>query len=107
VIVWLHSVIRRQRRRLLLVLAVAALTTSVLAAHSALADGHMGDGMAMCVAVADSALLAMGAALATRLHTGSWRLRWVPFRGRPAWRPAARPIPRARAGPAVLQVVRR
>ncbi len=106
-VIALNTSLRRQRRRLVLIAAVAVLATGVAAAHGALGDHHMGDGMTMCLAVADSALLTVGVALAVRLHTGSWIRPWSPFVAAPVWRPLARPQPRARAGPAVLQVVRR
>lgn len=103
----LNRSLRTQRRRPALIAAVLVMATSVAAAHGALADGHMSKGMAMCLAVADSALLAVGAALTVR-PAGELTLgRWLPYAASLVWRPRAQPQPPARAGPAVLQVFRR
>lgn len=98
----------RHRQCLAAVLLAFALSWLVLMAHSALAEGHMGDEMAACLAIAQTAALALGVVVAA----GS--------AGRPAppwpWESAddrsripsarRRPIAPSRAGPEVLQVFR-
>lgn len=103
----LNRSLRTQRRRLALIAAVLVLATGMAAAHGALSDGHMSKGVAMCLAVADSALLAVGAALAVRRTGEVPPGRWLPYAASLVWRPRAQPQPRARAGPAVLQVFQR
>lgn len=102
----LNQLRRRHRQRFAAVLLVFALCLVVVAAHSALAERHMGTDMAVCLAIAQTAALAVAFVIATVAM-----LR-VPMRAR-RWRSAlvmcARvgrmpPAPRSRAGPAVLQV---
>jgi hypothetical protein len=99
--------LRAQRRRLFTAFAVAILASAVLGAHSAVSAGHMGKGMAMCVAVVDVAFLAVGASLALRRGgaIGLARRSGVVLRPVPLDL-ARRHLPLARAGPAVLQVFR-
>lgn len=105
--VLINTAMRRQRRRLLAVAAVLALAGSVTVAHSAMGGDHMGDGMAMCVAVLAVAGVAVIAAVAGAPR--SWLpVRWTaPRTGAPALPLLALvPQPRARAGPSSLQVFR-
>lgn len=101
-----NRALRRQRRRLVVLGAVLALAGAVTAAHGLAGGEHMGDTVAMCLAVAETVVFAAGAALALA-KPGQ----------RPAWRipilvaappgPAAGPARlRCRAGPPLLQVFR-
>jgi hypothetical protein len=102
-----NDALRAQRRRLVLTCVSLVLATSVVAAHSALRSGdHMGPGVAVCLAIVDTALVAVVASLVLR----GWTL-YVP-RARLISRQALRasklsPAWRARDGPALLQVFRR
>jgi hypothetical protein len=95
--------LRVSRRRPATWLVVGCLALGVVAAHSGLAQDHMGKASAICLAVIDAAVLGVGAALALRgkRRTTMWR----PV-GRVATVtvPAAPPAPRSRAGP-LLQVL--
>lgn len=102
---------RRHRKRLAALFAALALGSLVFAAHGALAERHMGDEMATCLATAQTAAMALAVMIAAVGASG-----WAPLS--PAWiraqahvhAPAhqarARPIARTRAGPAVLQIFR-
>lgn len=100
---------RRQHRRLAALLLVLALCWLVIAAHSALAERHMGDGIAACLAVAQTAALALAVALAAvhSVNAAMARCAWpradAPLRVRAA---RSQPLPRSRAGPVALQVFR-
>lgn len=105
--VWLNTTLRRQRRRLLVLATVLALAGVVVVAHTVANHDHMGDAIAMCLAVVETAAVAAIAAIGLGL-----------FAARPAWRrplragvevlvAAAASPAAARAGPAVLQVFRR
>lgn len=105
----LNQLRRRRRQRLGAVLLALALCCLLVAAHSALAERHMGDDMAVCLAVAQTAALALSIAVvivaATR-HSrpcASSDFGLAPTQSRPNSQP---PVPRSRAGPAVLQVFR-
>jgi hypothetical protein len=98
--------VRRRGRRAVVLGAVVLVGATVTAAHSSVADDHMGEALAMCVAV-----LAGGAAAAALPSLG----RWLPRPPRPvhATCPAlefaaigATPI-LARGDPVFLQVLRR
>lgn len=107
VFVLINTVMRRQRRRLLAVAAVLALAGTVTVAHSAMGGDHMGDGMAMCVAVLAVAGVAVIVAVAGAPR--SWLpIRWNAPRADTPRIPllALVPQPRARAGPSSLQVFR-
>lgn len=105
----LNQLRRRHRHRLAAVSLALALCWLLLAAHSALAERHMGDEMAVCLAVAETAAVTLAIALATskavtplpraplRHLDGAWSV----------WFPRAAPHPRSRAGPEFLQVSRR
>lgn len=105
-LVTLDKARRTHRRRLVTLCAMAVLAASVLSAHSALAGGdHMGMGIAVCVAVIDTAVAAATVALARRLpalRLSSVRLLCTVPIGRPRRAPPAR----SRTGPAELQVFR-
>ena len=60
----LNSALRRRRRRLAILAAVLALAGVVATAHSAMAGDHIGHGIAMCLAGAETAVVAAGAAIA-------------------------------------------
>jgi hypothetical protein len=96
-----------ERRRLAITLSVLAVATVVVAGHSAISGDHMGMGTAACLAIVDSAAIAAGLALAVRVGSHT------PVRGgrvrldAPAALVRRAPEPRARPGPAVLQVFRR
>ena len=108
----LNQLRRRHRHRLIAVLLALALCWLLIAAHSALAERHMGDDMAVCLAVAQSAALVLAVAIATVAAATTvlpgpprWRLDLAPAPGVSVARAA--PDPCSRAGPAFLQVFRR
>jgi len=106
-LITLSQLLRRRRRRILVGAAVLAVSLAVIAAHSATTGGdhHMGEDLAMCLAIAESALTAVGIALARPSISGLS----VPFAqpcgliGHPR---GPHVTPRARAGPPALQVFR-
>jgi hypothetical protein len=103
----LNSTLRRRRRRLAVLTLMLALAGAVVTAHSVMAGDHMGDGVAMCLAVAETAVLAIGAALVVGVAVAQ-RPRWLlaaPARPAFAPLPVVRGVP-ARAGPPALQVFR-
>ena len=105
----LNSALRRQRRRYTMLAVMLGLAGAVVVAHTAVGHDHMGDtgdAIAMCLAVAETAVVAVGAALAL----SAWMRR-------PLWVLAAPLVPelaflpspvdtRSRAGPPLLQVFR-
>jgi hypothetical protein len=112
VLIVLNSALRRQRRRLAVAAVMLGLAGAVVAAHSAMVHDHMGgmggtgDAVVMCLALAETAVAAVGIALAM----GPWLRR--PRRpaprlpdGEPRFIPAPAGVP-ARAGPPLLQVFR-
>lgn len=105
-LVRLDNALRAHRRRLMILCTMLVLAASVLSAHSALTGDHMGMGMglAMCLAVVDTAVAA-AMVLASRnpvLRLPRLRL----FSAFTGGRPRRAPSPRSRAGPAQLQVFR-
>jgi hypothetical protein len=107
VFVRINSVVRRQRRRLGVLAAVLSLASVVVVAHSAMGSDHMDSGTVMCVAVLQIAAFA-AAAVAAGVPAAVLPVRWPASR---LLAPALTllafpPQPRARAGPAVLQVFR-
>lgn len=104
----LNRLRRRHRHRLAAVLLALTLGCAVVAAHSALADRHMGDNMAVCLAVAQTAALFLAVAIAAGIATNALRPRWLDGRvvALVAWPTDTAPEPRSRAGPALLQVFR-
>ena len=105
----LNALGRRHRHRLAVVLLAVALCWLLIAAHSAIAERHMGDDMAVCLAVAQTAAPSLAgaiiavAAVTTNLPCPTWRRLDIA----PAVSFArCAPDPRSRAGPAFLQVFR-
>src|SRR3954452_20930114 len=98
---------RQQRRRLAMLAIVLGLAGAVVVAHSAMGhDDHIGDlgeAVVMCLAVAETAVVAVGAALAlgARLCRPLWLVVQLPD-PEPRFTPAPASVP-SRAGP-VLQV---
>jgi hypothetical protein len=107
VFVHINTVMRRQRRRLMVLAAMLVLAGTVTIAHSAMGGDHMGDGTAMCLAVLAVAAIAAVAAVAGA-SLASLPVLWAaPVSRELPWPLAvAQPEPRARAGPATLQVFR-
>ena len=101
-----HSFFQDQRRRLLGLVVVLALAGSVAAAHSVLAEDHMGGAAKVCLAVAETAALAVvvvgaASALAPARFTVA-----IPWAGATTTPPSPTVWTRSRAGPALLQVFR-
>ncbi len=105
----LNSALRRQRRRLAMLTVMLGLVGAVVVAHSAMGNDHMGDmggAIVMCLAVAETAVVAVGAALAL----SAWMRRplWLllaPLAPELSFVPSPVRI-RSRAGPPLLQVFR-
>ena len=109
VFIGLNSLVRRQRRHVAVFTTVVGLAGAVVVAHSAMGHGHVhdvGGVVVMCLAVTETAAVAVGVAVAL----GAWlrrpvrRLAQVPG-PRPGFRRAPASVP-ARAGPPLLQVFR-
>lgn len=98
--------LRCQRRRLAIVLALVTLTAGVGAAHSSVAGDHMGMGVAACISVLDAAVAAVSVAAVAGPPLRRVRLALV-RRTMPKAAVAGGAPPRARAGPAGLQIFRR
>jgi drug/metabolite transporter (DMT)-like permease len=106
VFVAVNSVLRRRRRRVAVLAAVIALAGAVVTVHSVATHDHLGDAAVMCLAVAETAVAAAGAALLLssrrlglpRPVTPVPRLKFAATHSAPA--------PWARAGPPRLQVFR-
>lgn len=105
----LNSALRRQRRRFVMLAGPLGLACAVVVAHSAMGHGHMGDmggAIVMCLEVTETAVVAVGAAVA--LSALMRRPRWL------LAAPLAPELPfvpslvatRSRAGPPLLQVFR-
>ena len=101
-----HSFSQDQRRRLLGLVVVLALAGSIAAAHSAFAEDHMGGAAKVCLAVAETA------ALAVVVVWAAYALAPARFRVAISWAGATTSPPSptvwtgSRAGPALLQVFR-
>ena len=100
---------RRQRRRLAVFVVMIGLAGAVVVAHSAMGHDHMGDvggAVVMCLAVAETAVVAVGVALALGawMRRPVWLLAQLPA-PQPRFFPAPATVP-ARAGPPLLQVFR-
>lgn len=102
----LNRTLRGQRRRLVTLAAILALAGVVVSVHSVMSHDHMAGAIVTCLAVAETAIVAVGAALALSVWMRS-PLRLLPARSMPelAFVPSLAGI-RARAGPPVLQVFR-
>jgi hypothetical protein len=100
----LNRNLRGQRRRLVTLAAIFALVGVVVSVHSVMSHDHMAGAIVTCLAVAETAIVAVGAALALSVWMRS-PLRLVPAPSLPeiAFFPSPAGI-RARAGPPVLQV---
>ena len=102
----IRVVLRRGSRRVVVLCAVVALGVAVSASHSSVGDDHMGEAVAMCLAV----LIIGGAAVASLPPLG----RWIPQPPRPldapaptlAALPAYDEARRSRGDPPFLQVFR-
>jgi hypothetical protein len=109
VFIALHSALRRQRRRFTVLAVMLGLAGAVVVAHSAMGHDQMGDmggAIVMCLAVAETAVVAVGAAVA--LSALLRRPRWLLAAPRAPELPFV-PSPvgtRSRAGPPFLQVFR-
>ena len=105
----LNRALGRQRRRFVMHAVMLGLAGAVVVAHSALGHDHMGDmgdAIVMCLAVAETAVVAVGAALAlsTLMRRPLWPLA-APLAPEPPFLPS--PVgTRSRAGPPLLQVFR-
>jgi hypothetical protein len=102
----LNSAFRRQRRRFVMLAVMLGLAGAVVVAHSAVGHGDMGEAMLMCLAVAETAVVAVSAALvlSARMRRPFWL---VPAPLEPAlWLIPAPAGVRTRAGPPLLQVFR-
>lgn len=102
----LNSALRRQRRRLVILAAMLTLAGAVVTAHGVMAGDHMGDGVVMCLAIAETAVVAVGAAIA--MSALARRPLWLiaaPALPELPYVPAPMSVP-ARAGPPSLQVFR-
>ena len=105
----LNQLRRGHRRRLAAVLLALTLGGLVVAAHSALAERHMGGDMAVCLAVAQTVALFLAVAIAAAPAANALHPRLLQ-RGLESLLVMqvafAAPEPRSRAGPAELQVFR-
>jgi hypothetical protein len=103
----LRGLLRQRRRRAAILCAVGLLGATVAAAHTSVADDHMGQAATMCLAV----MAAGGAAVATLPALGRLRPRPSTLVGATCVAMSDLPTPagvyRARGDPAVLQVFRR
>jgi drug/metabolite transporter (DMT)-like permease len=102
----LNRTLRRRRRRLVTLAVILGLAGVVVAAHSAMHHDSMGDAMVMCLAVAETAIVGVGVAVAlgARVQALRWEMREAPLC-------AVAPMPaptgiRPRAGPSALQIFR-
>jgi hypothetical protein len=105
----LNGTLRRQRHRMAMLAVMLGLAGAVVVAHTAMGRDHMGDmgdAVVICLAVAETAVLAAGAALASR----AWMRRPLPVLAAPlAPELPSLPSPvgaRSRASPPLLQVFR-
>ena len=102
----LNTTLHRQRRRLATLAVVLGLVGAVAVGHGVMHHGYMGDAMVMCLAVAETAIVGVGVALAlgARIDGMRWQAIDPPAHGLDVI-PAPTGI-RARAGPPVLQIFR-
>ena len=109
VFIGLNSTMRRQRRRLAMLAVMFGLAGAIVVAHGAMGHDHMGaagEAVLMCLAVAETAVVAVGVALAVgaRRRRPLWPVSLLP-EIEPRFTPAPASVP-ARAGPPLLQVFR-
>ena len=102
----LNGTMRRQRRRLATLAVILGLAGTVVVAHAAMGHDHMGDmgaAVVMCLAVAETAVVAVGVALAfgALMRRPLWPITQLPEH-QPRFIPAPASVP-ARAGPPLLQ----
>ena len=101
-----NSLLRRQRRRAMALVLVLALAGAVVTAHSVMSHDHVGDAVVICLAVAETGIVAIGAKLAATVNSR-----------RPLWLLPEAPVVQvarvisafpglSRAGPLQLQVLR-
>jgi hypothetical protein len=101
-----NSMLRRQRRHLVVLLTVLALAGAVVTAHSFLSHDHMSDAVVACLAVAETAVVAIGITLALGARARP-QSRLLPTLPTPQLALVLSPVPpRTRAGPPLLQVFR-
>jgi peptidoglycan/LPS O-acetylase OafA/YrhL len=103
-LIGIHGVLRRRRRRIAACVVVLSLSGAVAAAHAAPMSDHMGDGVAMCLAVAavaGAALLGFGRRSGGTLRFPVIHSLDLPVRDELA---LLRALPDKRAGPRFLQV---
>jgi hypothetical protein len=102
----INSALRHRRRRIAMLAVMVALAGAVVTAHSVMAGDHMGDGLVMCLAVVEGAVVAVGVAVAVAaLALRPQCLIALPVLVEFAHVPTVLGV-RARAGPARLQVFR-
>lgn len=87
-----------------LVAVMLFLTCSIVVAHSAIGDRHMSEGIATCMAVVTIAATAMLALTPSNPRRGWFAVSSLTPALPSAVVCARAPVPRSRAGPAVLQV---
>ena len=102
----LNRILRGQRRRLVTLAAILALAGAVVTVHSVMSHDHMAGAIVTCLAVAETAIVAVGVALTlSTLMRSPLRLVPAPLTPELAFVPSPAGI-RARAGPVALQVFR-
>lgn len=100
----IRALLRQRRRRVVVVLAVLALSAAIAVAHAAPMSNHMGDGVAMCLAIAGVAGAAFLAVTRSGMRTFHARVPASFDLPEQVWPPRLLELPDKRAGPAVLQV---
>jgi hypothetical protein len=107
VFVVLNRVLRRQRRRMAVIVAMLTLAGAVVSAHSVMGADHMGDATALCLAVVETAVIAVGGALIVGVALARRPHGFALFPAAPEQPAKSGPARiRAHAGPPVLQVFR-
>lgn len=98
-----NSMFHRQRRRVVMLAAVLALAGAVVTAHSLMNHDQMSDSVVVCLAVAETAVVAIGTTLALNAR----RRRTLPELPLPQLSLVLSPVvAQARAGPPLIQVFR-
>jgi hypothetical protein len=104
-----HSAyLRRHRRHVALMAAILALAGGVVVAHSPAGAEHMGEAVAVCLAVAETAALGALALTTPKAWVGARLWGLVTVGGTPRLVVPARPplLPWPRGSPFALQVLR-